>query len=127
MKVEKTQELKNVVERSVYRWGDAESAVEEIIIDPFISPYQQLNQRTNTAPTPINESPAVTLSAAEHKSFNEQIRGYEINILKQTLATNHNHQGRTAEALGLSYHQLRGLLRKHGLGGSRKGRSEQSA
>lgn len=37
-------------------------------------------------------------------------------ILDDALATHDGHQGRTAEALGLTYHQLRGLLKKHGYG-----------
>ena len=35
--------------------------------------------------------------------------------VRDALAANGFHQGRAAEALGLSYHQLRGLLRKHGI------------
>jgi psp operon transcriptional activator len=44
---------------------------------------------------------------------------YEKSLVKTALAQHHNHQGRTAEALGLSYDQLRGLLRKHQLTGRR--------
>jgi psp operon transcriptional activator len=35
--------------------------------------------------------------------------------VRDALAANGFHQGHAAEALGLSYHQLRGLLRKHGI------------
>jgi len=34
------RELKNVVERSLYRWGDAETPVGRIILDPFESPWR---------------------------------------------------------------------------------------
>ena len=33
------RELKNAVERSLYRWGDADNAVAEIVLDPFQSPF----------------------------------------------------------------------------------------
>ena len=39
-----------------------------------------------------------------------------MHILDDALAANDGHQGKTAEALGLTYHQLRGLLKKHGYG-----------
>jgi psp operon transcriptional activator len=44
---------------------------------------------------------------------------YEKGLVKAALEQQHNHQGRTAETLGLSYDQLRGLLRKHELTGRR--------
>ena len=43
-----------------------------------------------------------------------------VQLLNATLRKNHNHQGRTAEELGLTYHQLRGQLRKYDLIGKRK-------
>ena len=117
------RELKNVVERSVYRWGNPELAVGTIIIDPFDSPYQAIapkekNQaatQTTTAQAAVAPQPRDT-----SKSFTEQIQSYELEVLTKSLTDNHGHQGRTAQMLGLSYHQLRGLLRKHNLGGSRK-------
>jgi psp operon transcriptional activator len=44
---------------------------------------------------------------------------FEKSLVKTALEQQHNHQGRTAQALGLSYDQLRGLLRKHELTRSR--------
>ena len=33
------RELKNAVERSLYRWGDPDTPVHEVVIDPFLSPF----------------------------------------------------------------------------------------
>ncbi len=126
------RELKNVVERSVYRWGNPGTKVAEIILNPFESPYQQSSRDLNTgqteralttgADTPLDQdsiAPASTPlpreSGLEEKSFTERTHEFEINLLKSAMTKYYDHQGHVADALGLSYHQLRGLLRKHGL------------
>jgi psp operon transcriptional activator len=43
------------------------------------------------------------------------VADYEKQLLRAALSDNQQHQRNTAEALGLSYDQLRGLLRKHRL------------
>ena len=113
------RELKNVVERSVYH-SKPGSPVVKIIFDPFASPYR-------TAPTePQMEQASLphqsdqghfidqqTLSAPDN--FKEFIENIEKKILYKTLSDNQFHQRRTAESLGLSYHQLRGYLKKYHL------------
>jgi len=113
------RELKNVVERSVYH-SNPGSPVVKIIFDPFASPYR-------TAPTePKMEQASLphqsdqghfidqqTLSAPDN--FKEFIENIEKKILYKTLSDNQFHQRRTAESLGLSYHQLRGYLKKYHL------------
>lgn len=111
------RELKNVVERSIHRWGDAHKAVDSIIFDPFISPYC-LDSATGTDIAPADlELPTATkaTSASVNKSFTQQVQQFERQLLRAALLEQHSHQGRTAKALGLSYHQLRGLLRKYKL------------
>ena len=114
------RELKNVVERSVYRWGNPESAVATIVLDPFDSPYQPNTNDQHSQQTDNDKHTPLIQAASTTKGFTEQIHAYEVEVLGKALAAHQNHQGRTAQALGLSYHQLRGLLRKHNLGGSRK-------
>ena len=46
--------------------------------------------------------------------FPEAVRLYELRLIDAALARAQGHQGRAADALGLTYHQLRGLLKKHG-------------
>ena len=55
--------------------------------------------------------------------FSAAVADYEKSLLRTALAENNQHQGNTAEALGLSYDQLRGLLRKYELTPKRRGRS----
>ena len=51
-----------------------------------------------------------------------RVDAYERRLLEDALARHGYHQRRTAEALGLSYDQLRGLLRRHGLRSRRRRR-----
>ena len=46
--------------------------------------------------------------------FPEAVRLYELRLIDAALARAQGHQCRAAEALGLTYHQFRGLLKKHG-------------
>ncbi|MEH6910917.1 MAG: phage shock protein operon transcriptional activator [Oceanicoccus sp.] len=116
------RELKNAVERSLYRWGDPNTPVDTIVLDPFISPYQPAEIELPTTPVTIETHEKTPDPDQEmetdmsSKTFTELIHNREINILTSSLKTNQGHQGRTAKSLGLSYHQLRGLLRKHKLG-----------
>ncbi|MGY0781449.1 phage shock protein operon transcriptional activator [Azospirillum argentinense] len=103
------RELRNAVERSVAA-SDPEGLVEEILLDPFASAWRPAAP-TAPAPSPVaEEAPPV---AAE--DFQEQVRRFESGLLETALERNRFNQRLTAEALGLGYHQLRGLLKKHGL------------
>jgi psp operon transcriptional activator len=106
------RELKNVVERSIYRWEFPNSEVDEIIIDPFISPFTAQDVAAPEAePQRGSREPA----PAEPRDFQQEVGDYERNLLVQSLELSSGHQGRAAERLGLSYDQMRGLLRKHGI------------
>ncbi len=113
------RELKNVAERSVHRWPRLDAKVDEIVFDPFASPHRP------SAPPPEAASPppaAVALESAESAEpgdFLERLRSYEARLLGEALAASQFNQRRTAQALGLTYHQLRHHLKKHGLLGPR--------
>jgi len=116
------RELKNVVERSVYRWGDQNSAIEQVIINPFKplrpspedpqdSPESQtLDPHKQLKTTADSENRAQAFNA---QNFNEAIAAYEKELLNQALKACKHHQGASAKYMGLSYHQFRGLYRKH--------------
>ncbi|WOT04081.1 phage shock protein operon transcriptional activator [Shewanella youngdeokensis] len=117
------RELKNVIERSVYRNADTGTAITDIILDPFASPYrpttrvktkerqQTIEQaKTDIAPQPVK--PDTTNFPIDFKTHCEE---HEISILKQALEAGQFNQKKTAELLGLSYHQLRGILKKYNL------------
>ncbi len=103
------RELKNAVERSLHRWGDPQEPVDEVVIDPFKSPFEE-----ETA-VPATPPPAGATPATPPVPFNERVNAIEKQLLQEALAQHGHNQRRTADKLGLSYDQLRGLVRKHGL------------
>ncbi len=106
------RELKNVVERSVSRWGNPDTPVGTVVIDPFDSPYEDWG----ATPTPQAAAPKAPPAASPTPvRFTRAVADFEKRILREALEANDQHQGNTARALGLSYDQLRGLLRKHKL------------
>ncbi|EED32751.1 psp operon transcriptional activator [gamma proteobacterium NOR5-3] len=127
------RELKNVVERSLHRWGDQERAVETLVIDPFQSPWadapsqhevtrilQPQHEDALTAGERQRASPSTSLSHSA--GLRESVDHYERTLVLTSLERHEFNQRRTAEALDLSYDQLRGLVRKHKLQGKNKGR-----
>jgi len=107
------RELKNAVERSLFRWDNPESPLDAIIIDPFQTPFAEEVPEYQHA-TPDNHS-----LPAEPPDFHSRIRAFELQLLQTALAQHGNNQRRTAAALGLSYDQMRGLVRKHKLASGR--------
>jgi psp operon transcriptional activator len=107
------RELRNVVERAVYRWDDWTAPVGQVVFDPFDSPWQP-------APLPDAPAPQVTpvLPAHDHSAVTDlraTVDAHERAILEHHLSRHRFNQRRTAAALGLSYDQLRHCLRRHGL------------
>lgn len=96
------RELKNVVERSVYRHGSSETELDEIVIDPFNRPMSPSSLKPSTA-----ASPTLPLDLRQFQQAQEK------QLLEQSLQEAKFNQKRAAELLGLTYHQLRALLKKH--------------
>jgi psp operon transcriptional activator len=105
------RELKNVVERSIYRWPQPTQPIDEIIIDPFRPPFADFagEESTDRQLSITRVAPPITAG------FTQQVDNFGLQLLQSTLRKHYNHQGRTAKELGLTYHQLRGLLRKYKL------------
>jgi psp operon transcriptional activator len=128
------RELKNVVERAVYRNNNANIPVHNIVLDPFESIYRP-QKRTKTQDRIIQTeavSSPITLTEALPKeqtligpkinsSFDfpvdlkELSQEFETDLINQALADSQFNQKKTAEKLGLTYHQLRGYLKKYNL------------
>ncbi len=108
------RELKSVVERAVYRNEDPEEAVSVIQFDPFESPYrpETAGIAAETSPTPDANS---TLLPGQEVDFKETVSDFEVQLLKQALESTRFNQRKAAELLNLTYHQMRGLLRKYQL------------
>lgn len=109
------RELKNVVERAVYR-AVSGKPVSRIEFDPFASPFRPTSRMPDSRP---DSGAAVPNAVPEEETvnypydFTETVMEFEANRLRLALDAHQHHQGRTADALGLSYDKLRGLLRKH--------------
>ncbi len=117
------RELRNVVERAVYRWEHS-GPIDEIQFDPFHSPYAPASMPRS--PSPDNEG-AIATSEAAHadeplaaceegpSDFKTQVSRFERDLLARALSEHRFNQRATADALGLSYDQLRHALRRHDL------------
>lgn len=121
------RELKNVVERSVYRNAETGKAINDIILDPFASPYRPTTRVKTKERQQIADAPVASVAAEPSSSaninapvhfpidFKTHCEENEVNLLKQALEAGQFNQKKTAELLGLSYHQLRGILKKYNL------------
>ena len=118
------RELKNVVERSVYRSQDVDETVDVISLDPFESAFRPI-QPSDVVTIPIDEDSddaGVTKVVAPVPSlhefpidFRQSVQDYEVGLIKSALAASQFNQKKCAEALGVTYHQLRGYLKKYDL------------
>ena len=130
------RELKNVVERAVYR-TPPNVPVHDIILDPFDSKFRPSSRAksasTNAAPTQdlMPKKPKASadivdatdlfggISPASDFEFpidlKQTSQDYEISMLQQALKDSQYNQKKTAEKLSLTYHQLRGYLKKYNL------------
>ena len=116
------RELKNVVERSLYRWGNPTEPVGEVILDAFKSPFY------DPAPAPrVPESGEAREQDPQHLDFSKRMVQIEKQLLQDALQANGFHQRLTANALGLTYDQLRGMVRKHGLARRKRGPAKKSS
>ncbi len=131
------RELKNVVERSVYRTNNPYVPVHDIIVDPFeskyrpstrvktadriVAPVQAAEPANNVAePMVAQDSQKAPTSYGQQKpsfpvDLKEMSQNFEIDLIKQALADSQFNQKKTAEKLSLTYHQLRGYLKKYNL------------
>ena len=115
--------LKNAVERSVYRTETPTEAITEIVFDPFISPFDWQPEdagadsgKAGSADSPprLPQKPAESLPDLPLK-MKEYVGDIEQALIHKAMQAARFNQRQAAELLGLSYHQLRGSLRKYGL------------
>jgi psp operon transcriptional activator len=114
------RELKNVVERAVYQNGDGH--ITDLVFNPFDSPYRPsvrgAAQKSSDSAEPessTSTSAVPDLSKQTSFDFKNEVQEFEINLLKQAMEQCQFNQKKAAEFLNLSYHQLRGYLRKYDL------------
>ena len=111
------RELRNVVERAVYRAEDPERPIDSIQFDPFHSPWAPADS-ASAAPAPEGQGEPATAPAAPLSQTGDlrgAVNAYERALLEDALARSRFNQRATAAALGLSYDQLRHALKRHKL------------
>jgi len=107
------RELKNAVERSVYRLSDTTQQISQIAFDPFDSPFRPRDirragtTRAEAAPTGRRHVLPVKLK--------ERLSSLEKDLIEAALQRSKFNQRVAANLLDLTYHQLRGKIRKHKL------------
>jgi psp operon transcriptional activator len=109
------RELKNAIERSVYRAEQPDEPIDTILFDPFASPYSLATQPESQADTERHAPSLPTTDDVLPKDFRSAVASFERELLQRALRRAQFKQTLAAKLLGLSYHQLRSLLRKHGL------------
>ncbi|MCX8035556.1 MAG: sigma 54-interacting transcriptional regulator [Candidatus Sumerlaeia bacterium] len=122
------RELKNVIERAVYRSEDFHITEDEVEFDPFRSPYAPLPAAAPAAfLRPQGETPVIPSAPSEptppsappdlpdlnSATLPEAIERVELFYLRRALKTARFNQRVAAKNLGLTYHQFRRLYRKH--------------
>lgn len=115
------RELRNVVERAVYRW-ERDGPVDMIQIDPFDSPWRpnasggfRAEEGEGEVAASETPTPAAPSELPIEGDFRTRVSTYERRLLTRAMAEHRYNQRATAEALGLTYDQLRHALRKHDL------------
>lgn len=104
------RELKNVIERAVYRWDEPGQPVGALDFDPFASPW-----RSRPAPAAAPAAPGQPEDDPSPRDFRAACASFERQLLEAALERHRYNQRSTAAGLGLSYDQLRHALRRHGL------------
>jgi len=132
------RELRNTAERATFRTMAAQAngaplgpvTITPDLLDPFHSPWrppkdlsEDVTQPRASAPNspPASAAAEVKPAPAEEAEtgpvdFNACIEALEKKMIEAALTHCRGHQRKAADHLGLSYHQMRGLLRKYNYG-----------
>lgn len=109
------RELKNVVERAVYLHGEQETPIDELTFNPFKPQWSEAlepaSHNTVEKVSSAEDAPVFTFPM-DYKRWQEE---QDIALLNQVLAESKYNQRKAAQLLSLSYHQLRGMVRKYQL------------
>lgn len=122
------RELKNAAERAVFHWAglDGGGPVSDIIIDPFEAAFgaspsnvkPEMAPPRHTSHSDIAPAGAETLGSipAQHAyDLRAHLNEMEKSLVAAALDRNGGNQKRAADALSLTYDQIRGIIKKHQL------------
>jgi psp operon transcriptional activator len=104
------RELKNVVERAVYR--SQSITISEIVFDPFAAPYQRKRPDPETGDVSQDESSTGSPDLMT-RPLKEAVWELKVQMLENALQQAKFNQKKAAQILGLTYHQFRGLYRQY--------------
>jgi psp operon transcriptional activator len=108
------RELKNVVERAVYR---AESTlIHSIVFNPFQNPYatpQPAEKAVAEQTQPATASQTAKADAIYSKPLHDAVWELKVRLMENALIKANFNQKKAARILGMTYHQFRGLYRKY--------------
>ncbi len=122
------RELKNVIERSTARAFLADSTlsapIADMVFSPFARAFREITPEQTKQPSvqtvvsteiSAQASEVTATQTAQSTHLTERVTVFERGLIDEAMQVSDHHQGKAAEHLGLSYHQFRGMLRKHGL------------
>ena len=112
------RELRNVIERAVYRWDNWEEPIGHVQFDPFDSPWKPAGEPRHKSTDGAHKAAGPAPSRVEYDNIEDlraAVEAHERSIVEHHLGRNRWNQRQTAKALGLTYDQLRHCIRKHGL------------
>ena len=131
------RELKNTAERATFRVMAAQAngaplgpvTLTSDMLDPFASPWRPAIEMIQASAPQAIATPPLVPEAIEARlnppsvseaplQFEMAVQALEKQLLEAALAAENGNQRKAADRLGLSYHQMRGLLRKYGIGRS---------
>ncbi len=121
--------LKNVVERTTARAFLVDEMLSQPIADIHFNPFGRAFRSPAPQPQPlemeavppvrgqsVEQMPkALETEMIQPTDFSGRIMTFERGLIDEAMQVSDHHQGKAADYLGLTYHQFRGLLRKHGL------------
>lgn len=105
------RELKNVVERAVYR-SDADT-ITEIDFHPFRSPYEISDFAEVEKPLTDQGAAGTDLTELLQRPLKEAVWQLKVKMMQTALQKAQYNQKKAARFLGLTYHQFRGLYRRY--------------
>ena len=98
-----------MVARNLYQQEDFNAPIQEWVFDPF----ERADEQERTTHLTDLDRESGTQSPSDDLPLKEAIANLERSRLLDALDASRWHQARAAERLGLSYHQMRALLRKY--------------
>jgi psp operon transcriptional activator len=108
------RELKNVVERAVYR--SESTVIDSIVFNPFENPYATAPPAEKTIPNEIQPATVSQVPIEDDicdKPFAHAVWELKVRLLKNALVKANFNQKKAARILGMTYHQFRALYRNY--------------